>query len=57
MQDVDYGHTQYIVMNLATKDSMTDDRLEEIEDTLANLLLEEEDFQPVQRKYKSYSHA
>ena len=57
MQDVDYGHTQYIVMNLATKDSMTDDRLEEIQDILANLLLEEEDFQPVQRKYKSYSHA
>ncbi|KAG1145143.1 hypothetical protein G6F37_005841 [Rhizopus arrhizus] len=44
-------------MNVATKDIMTDDRLEEIEDNLANLILEEEDFQLVQMKYKSYSHA
>jgi hypothetical protein len=44
-------------MNVATKDSMTDDRLKEIEDNLPNLILEEEDFQPVQMKYKSYSHA
>lgn len=27
MQDVDYGRTQYTVMNVATKDSITDDRL------------------------------
>lgn len=36
---------------------MADDELEEIEDNLANLILEEEDFQLVQISYKSYSHA
>ncbi|EIE88291.1 hypothetical protein RO3G_13002 [Rhizopus delemar RA 99-880] len=35
---------------------MADDELEEIENSLANLILEEEDFQLVQIKYKSYSH-
>lgn len=57
MQDINYGHAQYSVMNVATKDSMADDELEEIEDSFANLILEEEDFQLVQIKYKSYSHA
>ncbi|KAG0755266.1 hypothetical protein G6F24_011945 [Rhizopus arrhizus] len=45
LQDINYGHTQYSVMNVTTKDSMADDELEEIEDNLANLILEEEDFQ------------
>lgn len=36
------------VMNAATKNSMTDDELEEIEYSLVNLILEEEDFQLVQ---------
>lgn len=57
MQDVDYGHAQYIVMNVATKDSMADDRLEEIKDNLTNLIIEKEEFQLAQMKYKSYSHA
>ena len=48
LQDINYGHTQYSVMNVTTKDSMADDELEEIEDNLANLILEEEDFQLVQ---------
>ncbi|KAG1370601.1 hypothetical protein G6F61_011897 [Rhizopus arrhizus] len=43
-------------MNVATKDSMADDELEEIEDKLATLILEEKDFQLLQIKYKSYSH-
>ena len=36
---------------------MADDRLEEIVDNLANLILEKEAFQLIQIKYKSYSHA
>ncbi|EIE79533.1 hypothetical protein RO3G_04238 [Rhizopus delemar RA 99-880] len=36
---------------------MADDELEEMEDNLVNLILEEEDFQLVQIKYKSYPHA
>ena len=57
MQDINYGHAQYSVMIVATKDSMADDELEKIEDNLANLILEEEGFQLVQIKYKSYSLA
>jgi hypothetical protein len=44
-------------MNVVTKDSMVDDELEEMKDNLINLILEEEDFQLVQIRYKSYSHA
>lgn len=57
IQEVDYGHTQYTVMNVVNKDSMTNDELEEMETNLANLILEEENFQLVQMKYKSYSPA
>jgi hypothetical protein len=57
MQEADYGHAQYTVMDVANKDSMANDDLEEIENNLANLILEEEDFQLVQMKNKSYSLA
>ncbi|CAO3664015.1 unnamed protein product [Rhizopus stolonifer] len=56
MQEIHYGHAQYTVMNVANNDSMTNDELEEMENNLANLILEEEDFHLVQIKYKSYSH-
>lgn len=34
MQDINYGPAQYSVINVATKDSITDDELEEIKTTL-----------------------
>ncbi|KAI8881191.1 hypothetical protein K501DRAFT_158332, partial [Backusella circina FSU 941] len=55
IQDIYYGYDQYSVMNTATKDSMADDELEEVEDNFANWILEEEDFQLLQIKYKSHS--
>lgn len=57
MQDVHYGHAQYTVMNLSNKDSMANVELEEAENNLAKLVLEKEDFELIQFKYKSYSHA